>query len=114
MKKHIGRKGVAPTKGVAIRRAAINVGDIVQFKFGASDVKGHVVEDRGHIGFKGRNLYRILVSMEGDEPMNIELPEEEIRIFRRAPVAKKTVRHGHTKARKLRVDQQKKQELGKA
>ncbi|MGL4550791.1 MAG: hypothetical protein ACRC33_06355 [Gemmataceae bacterium] len=100
MKKNIGKKGAAA------RRSTITVGDIVQIKFGTGDVKGRIVEDRGHIGFKGRNLYRILVTMDGDEPMNIELPADEIRICRRAPVAKKAVRPRPVKATKVHAQPQ--------
>jgi len=49
--------------------------------------------------------------MDGDEPMNIELPADEIRIFRRAPAVKKVVRPRAAKVRKIRVQSQKKQEL---
>ncbi len=78
MKKNIGKKGAGA------RRSTVKIGDVVQIRFGTGDVKGRVVENRGHIGFKGRNLYRILVAMDGEEPMNIELPADEIRIYRRA------------------------------
>jgi len=53
-------------KGSAARRSTVNISDIVQIRFGTRDVKGQVVENRGRIGFKGRNLYRILVTMDGD------------------------------------------------
>ena len=97
MKKIVGKKGAA------VRRSAINIGDIVQIRFGTGDVKGRVVENRGHIGFKGRNLYRIVVTMEGEEPMSIELPAEEIQVVRRAPAAKKPARPGARRVPKVRV-----------
>ncbi len=46
----------------------IKVNDIVQIKFGSG---------YGKIGVRGRNLYRIVINMDGDNPINIELPKEE-------------------------------------
>ena len=40
------------------------VGDLVQVNFGGDEVKGRVVENRGRIGVRGRNLYRILLQMD--------------------------------------------------
>jgi hypothetical protein len=99
LKKNRGKKGAA-------RRSTIHVGDLVQIKFGAGDVMGQVVEDRGRIGFKGRNLYRILVTMDAGEPMNIELPAEEIRIARRASAAKKVARPRAAKVRTAQAQRQ--------
>ncbi len=75
-KKTVGKKGAT--------RSTIHVGDLVQVNFGGDEVKGRVVENRGRIGVRGRNLYRILLQMDAGEPMNIELPTERIRITRRA------------------------------
>ena len=60
------------------RKSAIRVGDHVTFLFGARTVTGIVTEDRGHIGWKGRNLYRIQFSggLFVPEPFHVELPAE--------------------------------------
>lgn len=73
----------------AVRPASIHVGDLVEIMFGAQKMMGKVVEDRGRIGFKGRNLYRIIVSTGADELMGIELPSDEIHVKRRVPRSRK-------------------------
>lgn len=104
MKKNIGKKGAGA------RRSTVKIGDVVQIRFGTGDVKGRVVENRGHIGFKGRNLYRILVAMDGEEPMNIELPADEIRIYHHT-VVKKVIRPREVKVKRIHARPQKKQDL---
>lgn len=56
----------------------IQIGDIVDVCIGASTVSGKIVEDRGPIGVKGRNLYRVLISDGFEEPISVELPISEI------------------------------------
>ena len=60
------------------RKSGIQVGDSVRFRFGLRNVIGIVKEDRGPIGRKGRNLYRIQFSggLFVPEPFHVELPAE--------------------------------------
>ena len=60
------------------RKTGIQVGDHVSFFFGPRTVIGIVKEDRGPIGRKGRNLYRIQFSggLFVPEPFHVELPAE--------------------------------------
>ena len=51
-------------------------GDLVQFQYGASSVRGRVKEDRGPIGIKGRHLYLVVFSFEPEYPSQVELPAE--------------------------------------
>lgn len=75
-------------RGMA-RSGGVHVGDRVQVLFGTRKVSGKIVEDRGKIGVKRRNLYRILVKM-GDEPTTLELPADEFQVTKRATPEKKT------------------------
>ena len=64
------------------RKSAIQVGDSVRFRFGIEDVTGIVKEDRGPIGRKGRNLYRIQFSggLYVPEPFHVELAAEQFTV----------------------------------
>jgi hypothetical protein len=105
LKKIVGRRALSASK-------VLHVGDMVQVMFGAQSMKGKVVEDRGRIGYKGRNLYRILVQAGMGELMNIELPAEEIRVTRRVPISRKGHQHGHmAKVGKAVIGTQKPKEL---
>ncbi len=59
----------------------LKVGDHVIFKLIYKDVEALVIEDRGHIGYKGRRLLRLRVDMGEDEPMEIELPEDQVTLI---------------------------------
>ena len=64
------------------RKTGIQVGDHVSFFFGPRTVIGIVKEDRGPIGRKGRNLYRIQFSGGPfvPEPFHVELPADEFTV----------------------------------
>ena len=53
-------------------------GDLVQFQFGVSSVRGRVKEDRGPIGIKGRHLYLVVFSFDPEYPSQVELPAESL------------------------------------
>ncbi len=56
-----------------------SLGDRVRFSFGPQMVEGTVIEDRGPIGVKGRNLYSIRFGFDPQsEEMIVELPAEEM------------------------------------
>lgn len=71
------------------RKSAIRVGDHVRFLFGIEKVIGVVTEDRGLIGYKGRNLYRIRFSggLYVPEPFYIELPAEDLTVVSKEEAA---------------------------
>ena len=71
------------------RKSAIRVGDHVRFLFGARKVIGIVKEDRGPIGYKGRNLYRVEFSggLYVPEPFYIEMPAEEFTVVSKEEAA---------------------------
>jgi hypothetical protein len=71
------------------RKSAIRVGDHVRFLFGVRTVIGIVDEDRGAIGYKGRNLYRIQFSggLYVPEPFYVELPAEEFTLVSKEEAA---------------------------
>lgn len=58
--------------------ARFGVGDIVSFSFGLRNVAAQIIEDRGPIGVKGRRLYRVRFDQSADEPIDLEIPEEEV------------------------------------
>ncbi len=60
------------------KHSSFQVGDQVRFDFGRRKVTGVIVEDRGPIGVGGRRLFGIEIPLDPDEPMKLELPEEEI------------------------------------
>ena len=55
-----------------------NVGDRVWVPFGRRRVSGVISEARGGIGFRGRDLFQVLVFMDPFEPATFELPADEI------------------------------------
>lgn len=87
--------------GFRIHRAGgVRVGDLVKVAFGAHPASGRVVEDRGKIGVKGRQLYRVVIMMN-NEPMSLELPADEIQIVRRAKKASTTATKSKYSQRKV-------------
>lgn len=53
------------------------IGELVNVPIGLRELEGRVVEDRGKIGVRGRKLYRIAMTIDG-EVVNIELPADQI------------------------------------
>ena len=41
-------------------------------------MKGFIVEDRGAIGVGGRRLYRIEAPLDAEDPLVLELPDEQL------------------------------------
>jgi hypothetical protein len=66
------------------------IGDSVKVNVGTAVFRGRVAENRGKIGVRGRNLYRIVVKIDG-EKVNIELPADQLRVSRRAVTGKKVL-----------------------
>jgi len=62
--------------------ARFGVGDIVSFSFGLRNVAAQIIEDRGPIGVKGRRLYRVRFDQSADEPIDLEIPEEEVALVK--------------------------------
>ena len=54
------------------------VGSQVYFLFGRRRMKGFVVEDRGAIGVGGRRLLRIEAPLDSEDPLVLELPDEQL------------------------------------
>ncbi len=50
------------------------VGDKVRFQLGAHKVVGTVIEDRGLIGLRGRQLVRVAVALDPPYEQHFELP----------------------------------------
>jgi hypothetical protein len=56
------------------------VGDTVRILFGGRWTCAEVIEDRGNVGWRGRHLVRVRVSLgDGVDPMDIEMPADETR-----------------------------------
>ena len=61
------------------QKSRIEVGEWVLLPLGEDPLEAQVVEDRGNLGYKGRRLLRVAVPMEeGGEPMEYEVPEEDL------------------------------------
>lgn len=54
-------------------------GDLVTFPFGAMTIHARVIEDRGHLGIRGRQIVRIeVIEKDAEEPWRFEVPAEEV------------------------------------
>ena len=54
-------------------------GDLVTVPFGAMTIHARVIEDRGHLGIRGRQIVRIeVIEKDADEPWRFEVPAEEV------------------------------------
>ncbi len=58
--------------------STFRVGDRVAIRLGRRTLTGVIVEDRGGIGVRGRRLFRVDIPMDPFEPMEVELPEDEM------------------------------------
>src|SRR5437762_2746085 len=58
--------------------SSFHVGDRVRIDLGRHKLTGVVVEERGPLGVRGRNVYQVRVPMDPLDPMMVELPEDEI------------------------------------
>jgi hypothetical protein len=54
------------------------VGEHVKIAFGAHEYVGRIVEDRGFIGVRGRQLVRVETYLPHDEVITLEVPAEEL------------------------------------
>lgn len=63
------------------KKVSFRVGDRVRIDFGRRKLTGVVVEDRGPLGVHGRRLYQVDLPMDPDEPMTVELPEDEMELI---------------------------------
>ncbi len=60
-------------------RPVFAVGDRALLRYGREDVEVEVIEDRGPIGLHGRRLLRVRMSVTASDPIEIEVPEVELR-----------------------------------
>ncbi len=65
----MGAKPAAPRYGI---------GDVVGFQDGAHRAVGRVLEPRGPLGVNRRHIYRLRVLTGADEPVEFEMPEDEL------------------------------------
>jgi hypothetical protein len=66
-------------KGRGSKSRAMTVGRRGKIRFGNSDVRVVVVEDRGHIGSRGRQLVRVRLADNADDPeRTFEVPADEL------------------------------------
>lgn len=60
---------------------ALRVGSRVSLRFGLRSVRGTIIEDRGPLGVGGRRLWRVRLEISDvAEPIEIEVPESELRV----------------------------------
>ena len=64
---------------------AFRVGDRIRAPRGRGVAIGTVVEDRGALGVNGGHIYRVLLSMDPEDPESFEYPAEELRPFAGEP-----------------------------
>jgi hypothetical protein len=65
----------------------VKVGDTVRFWFRKTLVTGRVIEDRGPLGVKGRQLYRVRYPVDPDLFFETELPDYELDVVYDQPSA---------------------------
>lgn len=70
---------MARARSTKARRKAWKVGDRVRFRFGASQVIGVIIEDRGPIGVGGRRLLTVQARIDPMNDIVLEMPAEELR-----------------------------------
>jgi hypothetical protein len=59
-------------------RPKFRVGDFVRFPYGAYTINAQIVENRGPLGYKGRQLYRVRFQFGEEEKSHIEVTEDEM------------------------------------
>jgi hypothetical protein len=59
---------------------AFHVGDHALYRFGPTDVPAEVIEERGAVGFHGARLVRIRLALTDTDPVDITVPEADLRI----------------------------------
>ena len=74
-------RGAKPKKPTQKRRRIPAVGSKVKFVFGAAQVTGTVIEDRGNLGVGGRRLLRVRFEIEGaGEPFETEIAADDVKV----------------------------------
>jgi hypothetical protein len=63
---------------VRTERPKFRLGDWVTFQYGVRPVFAQIIEDRGPLGVNRRRLYRIRFDQELNEPVEFEMPEDEM------------------------------------
>lgn len=63
---------------VRAKPAKFRLGDWVTFQYGVRPVFAQIIEDRGPLGRERRRLYRIRLDQELNEPIDFEMPEDEM------------------------------------
>ena len=64
-----------------LTKKKLRIGDLVSVRLGTTIWRARLVEDRGHIGVKGRQLFRLQLLSDQDEvPMFVEVPEDRIEV----------------------------------
>lgn len=74
-------RGAKPKKQKRRRSVIPAVGSKVAFVFGAAQVTGTVIEDRGNLGVGGRRLLRVRFEIEGaGEPFETEIAADDVNV----------------------------------
>jgi hypothetical protein len=63
---------------VRTKRPKFRLGDWVTFQYGVEPVFAQIIEDRGPLGANRLRLYRIRLDQELNEPIEFEMPEDEM------------------------------------
>jgi hypothetical protein len=72
-----------------------HVGDRVGLLWSVTPVKGVVIEDRGNRGVGGRRFYRVRIQLDDiTDPMETELPAEDLTLMARAPARSRNPQRG--------------------
>ena len=66
-------------KHMATRDHAFHVGDRALYRFGPTDVPAEVIEERGPVGYHGARLVRVRLGLTDTEPVEITVPEADLR-----------------------------------
>jgi hypothetical protein len=79
----------------ALNPGPFREGDRVRLLWGVSPVEGVVIEDRGNLGVGGKRIYRVRVRLDDiSEPMETEMPAEDLTLVAQAPTRSRNGRQG--------------------
>jgi hypothetical protein len=59
---------------------SLSVGTLVKFMFGGHEVHATVIEDRGPVGAKGRRILRIRLELAATDPIELEVPADDVKL----------------------------------
>lgn len=60
------------------RKRRLKTGDEVRVKLGGRELKATIIEDRGNIGVRGRQIVRVKIILDSGDDFSFEIPAEKV------------------------------------